>query len=204
VVGGPQSVREEEDAPPPAAATAGAGSSAPRAAGASTAAAAAAAAVAPPPGGPSCFLVFSESSQGSLFTHWSSQATMEGALASFVPTKAVPKFKLTANGGKSELVRDLQSNKKKVFEGFCGFARMAKSFAAPVAFLQSIESVRVAMYAADTSLGITRVGADPVPLSDKLVIACVPEGCSSFNGVQSMDTALFQQTGAKMGAALML
>ena len=40
----------------------------------------------------SCFLVFSESSGGSLFAHWSEE-TVDGALATFAAGKPVPKFK---------------------------------------------------------------------------------------------------------------
>ena len=51
--------------------------------------------------------------------------------------------------------------------------------------------------------GITRLApGESAGLADKLVVACVPEHAAGFEGVRSMDTALFQQTGAKLGAAL--
>ena len=63
----------------------------------------------------SCYLVFSESSGGSLFMHWS-ETPVEGALASFAPQKTVPKFKFTANAGRSEIIRDLGVKVKKFYE----------------------------------------------------------------------------------------
>ena len=41
-------------------------------------------------------------------------------------------------------------------------------------------------------------------LADTLVVAVVPENAVGFGGVRIMETALFEQTGQKLGAALML
>ena len=61
-------------------------------------------------------------------------------------------FKLTANGGRPELERNISRNKKKVFEGFCVFARQAKSFSAPLTFLSNIESgQQVSIYLSDAA-----------------------------------------------------
>ena len=171
-----------------------------------------AAAPAPKVGGPApgidgltCFLVYQEASQGSLIMQWSKEP-VAGALASFAPSKPVPKFKLTANGGRSELARDLNQNRKRLFETFCGFARQAKQFAAPLSFLANLAGVPVALYVSDKSLAVLRLdlGGDSISIADMNAVACVPELSSGFSGVSKMQTALFQQTGQKLGAAMML
>lgn len=52
-------------------------------------------------------MTFSPASQGTLFINWS-ETPVDGALAYFKPNKTVPKFKFTTNGGKSELIRNIQ------------------------------------------------------------------------------------------------
>ena len=49
--------------------------------------------------GVQCYLTFVDASHGSLFFHWSDEP-VEGALASYLPSAPVPKFKLTSNGGR--------------------------------------------------------------------------------------------------------
>ena len=137
--------------------------------------------------------------------HWSKEP-IPNALASFAPSKPVPKFKLTANGGRSELARDLNQNRKRLFETFCGFAKQAKQFAAPLSMLSNLEGVPVALYMSDKSLAVSRVeiGGESVSVGDMLVVACVPELSANFSGVSKMDTDLFRQTGQKNGAAMVL
>ena len=152
-----------------------------------------------------CYLTFSAASQGSLFMHWS-EAPIDGALASFAPTKAVPKFKLTANGGRSEVARDVGgANPKRFYEAMCGFTKQARSYAGPFTFLKHLDAVHTAIYLSDSALAIVKVApGDTVDLSDVLVVGAVPENALGFGGVLTMQTELFQQTAAKIGAAITL
>ena len=56
-----------------------------------------------PLSGLAAFLLFDQSGGGKLFMQWS-DGPVDGALACFVPIKAVPKFKLTSNAGRSDLI----------------------------------------------------------------------------------------------------
>ena len=151
-----------------------------------------------------CYMTFSESSNGSLFHHWSAMP-IQGALASFAPTKPVPKFKVTANGGRTEAMRDVTKDPRRFHNAMCGFVKLAKTYAAPFTLMKQSEAVKVAIYLSGTALDIARLDAgSTAELADKLVVATVPENAVGFGGVKTMDTALFQQTGQKLGAALML
>ena len=150
-----------------------------------------------------CYLVFSPSSQGSLLSHWSA-TPVEGALASFAPTKPVPKFKLTQNGGRSELLREVaKPGSKRLYEGVCGFVKMARSFGGSLTLLSQLDGRAVAIYLASKELSIARmeVGGEAIELGDKLAVAVLPEQAIGFGGVQRMETHLFQATGNKLGAA---
>lgn len=66
--------------------------------------------------GSGCYLTFSTASQGTLFINWS-EKPIEGALAYIKPNKPVPKFKFTTNGGRSELMRNIQGpNIKRYYQ----------------------------------------------------------------------------------------
>ena len=64
----------------------------------------------------------------------------------------------------------------------------------------------MAIYFGEAGNGLVKLelGGEPVTFEGKLVVAAVPEGSAGFDGVKRMDTNLFQQTGAKLGCALML
>ena len=85
---------------------------------AATAAAAVEEAVAPdataaavPETGRGCYLMAEETSGGTLNIQWSETA-VEGAIAFCNPTKNVPKFKFTQNGGKREVSRGTNTRTK--------------------------------------------------------------------------------------------
>jgi len=102
-------------------------------------------------------------------------------------------------------MRDVSKDPKRFHQAVCGFVKQAKSYAAPFTMISQAEAVKVALYLSDTALGITRLApGETCDLSDKLVVASVPENAVGFGGVKTMDTALFQQTGQKLGAAIML
>lgn len=71
-----------------------------------------------------CYLVFDTASGGALMTQWSETA-VDGAWAFFFPRKNVAAFKFTTAGGKSELIRGLAVNKKKLFIGWTQYVKLA-------------------------------------------------------------------------------
>ena len=84
-----------------------------------------------------CYLTFTDSSQGSLFTHWSTEP-VEGALASYVPAKAPPAFKLKQNGGRQELVRECGGPKIATFyQGYCQYLKAAGAAGGPFTVLEA-------------------------------------------------------------------
>ena len=104
-------------------------------------------------------------------------------------------------------MRDVSKDPRRWYQAFNGFVKAAKSYGAPLTFLSNLEgsTTRVSVFMSDTGLGIVKLTAgETVDLADKLVVATVPENAVAFAGVRSMDTGLFQQTGQKLGAALMI
>ena len=82
-----------------------------------------------------CYLDFNPSSGGTLLAVWSETA-VEDALAVFVPSTKPPRFKITSNGGRSEIGRGVGGpNKKKYFSGWVSFIRQAASFGGMLALL---------------------------------------------------------------------
>ena len=85
-----------------------------------------------------CFLVFSESNGGCFLTKWSF-VSVEGALASFVPSDVVPGHRYTTNGGISELCRNVGGpNVKKFFGGWLSFIRMGMNYEGGFVFLGNV------------------------------------------------------------------
>ena len=158
-----------------------------------------------------CYLVWSESSQGSLFTHWS-ETPVEGAVAKFKPRKAVPTFKISANGGRAELSRDCKKNPARFYSTICGFIKQARTFLGPFTFLAQGRAshvdlpFRAAIYLSSEALAIVKVqpGDEVESLADVLAVGVVPENATAFDGVLTMQTELFQHHAAKLGATLML
>ena len=80
-------------------------------------------------------LLFSEVNGGCFVLQWTDDPAPIGALATFVPQKPVPPYKLL-NEGKSELCRDIGGpNPKRWFEGWIAFIRVAYSFNGTVSLL---------------------------------------------------------------------
>ena len=63
--------------------------------------------------------------RGSFHMLWSREKHIPGALAAFVPQPgSVPTFRLTANGGRSELCRGMHGP-SEFFAGWCAFIKQA-------------------------------------------------------------------------------
>jgi len=168
----------------------------------------------PPPPSAVCYLLWQPDYHGSLWTHWS-ETPIEGALASFAavlrPAGPVPRFKLTQNGGRSELGREVNgANPKKFFQAMCSYYKLAYSLNAPISLHAAPSGCNaVAIYLSDAASNITRVvagGADApaVDLINAVAVAAVAEQASDFEGVMSMETQVFVQMGAARGAAMLL
>jgi len=71
-----------------------------------------------------CYLVWSEASDGSLIERWSKDV-VPGALARFIPQKAVPGYKYKRHGGNSELLRDIRVP-ARLFKGIATFCKTAR------------------------------------------------------------------------------
>ncbi len=73
--------------------------------------------------------LFSSPPLGVFYTHWSADTDASsslGALCSYRPEKAPPPFKVKANGGKSELMKDVTGGKKgRYYEGVAYFIKAA-------------------------------------------------------------------------------
>ena len=157
-----------------------------------------------------CYLTFTDSSQGSLFTHWSTEP-VEGALASYAPAKAPPAFKLKQNGGRQELVRECGGPKIATFyQGYCQYLKAAGAAAGPFTVLEADGHGHpglptVAVYMIDAAETITRCEAGKeYSLDGMKALAVLPAAAMDLEGVQKTLLAVFMQTASKAGAAIAL
>jgi|EP00908_Phaeocystis_cordata_P000917 hypothetical protein len=157
-----------------------------------------------------CYLTFTDSSQGSLFTHWSTEP-VEGALASYVPAKAPPAFKLKQNGGRQELVRECGGPKIATFyQGYCQYLKAAGAAGGPFTVLEADGHGHpglptVAVYMLDAAETITRCEAGKeYSLDGMKALAVQPAAAMDLEGVQKTLLAVFMQTASKAGAAIAL
>ena len=153
--------------------------------------------------GVQAYLTFSDSSHGSLFLHWSA-TRVEGALASFVPQAAVPQFKLTANGGRSEIMRDVGGpNPKRFYEGWASFVKSCRAFAGRFVFVANHKDVPVAVYMTDEHGNVLRVReGESITLERIVAVGVVPIAAVGISENVKLSLHLFQQQVAKIGAAV--
>ena len=157
--------------------------------------------VAPAPGqvGKGCYLVFDVASEGTLFLHWS-ETPVPGAVAYLNPQAAVPKFKYTSGGGRSELIRGFRGEtKKRLFEGFCSFFKLARDTGmSPVCLLTTEVVCYLRMQ--DGSVVALRPGV-ATPIAAAAAVVAVPHGCDAFEGAKTMAQDYFLGTGLREGAS---
>ena len=152
-----------------------------------------------------CYLTFTEASEGSFFLHWS-ETPVDNALASFVPGKPVPKFKLKSNGGRSELTRGIAGGDKKPFyKGWCAYVREAyKQQSKSLTFLSQAPENPVGLYLCKQDNTVVKVEFnEPVALpkdNDFVCVGVIPSVNPAFS-VQKMLPALFISAGEEHGAA---
>ncbi|QDZ25281.1 hypothetical protein HOP50_16g78290 [Chloropicon primus] len=152
----------------------------------------------------SAYLTFTEASGGAFFIHWS-ETPVEGALAAFLPSKPVPKFKLKTNGGRSELCRGVAGgNKKPFYKGWAAFVREAYKNSSKFTFLSDAAENPVGLYLCKQDTTVYKVDPDvPVELtkdSGFSVVGVIPSLNPAFS-IQKMLPSLFTSIGEEHGAA---
>jgi len=133
---------------------------------------------------------------------WSDDPPPPEALASFVPRKPVPPYKLN-NEGKSELCRDAGGpNAKKFYGGWVAFIRTAYQFDGTLTVLKNdVAHRRVALYTLHDDLKVTAVPMGSEVVFDALhALAIVPELNTDLD-VLKMDLGMFKQVGDRIGAS---
>mmetsp|Transcript_51868 Transcript_51868/g.91112 ORF Transcript_51868/g.91112 Transcript_51868/m.91112 type:complete len:185 (+) Transcript_51868:59-613(+) len=75
-----------------------------------------------PPDPKGAYLTWDETGMGSLVLVWSN-TKIEGALAFFAPTKAVPKFKFNPPSNKMKLVQEIQKRPQALYTGWVQFVK---------------------------------------------------------------------------------
>ena len=152
----------------------------------------------PPPRG---YLVFSEANGGCFELHWSAEPVVS-ALACFSPRKPVAEFKLAANGGRSELCRNVGGPDVKAFyNGWVSFVRVACKHEGSFTFLSNLPKQPVALYLAASGLAVTRLAEDGAVSFEGVRAVAVVGAKSNGLNVSRMETQLFLSVGAKLGSS---
>ncbi|SBT70317.1 conserved Plasmodium protein, unknown function [Plasmodium malariae] len=149
------------------------------------------------------YLIFDNASNGSLFIVWKKEK-VENALLYIRPTKPVAEFKFTSNSGKSELIRNLQSDKKLFFSGLCQFFKEAKDIKGVITLLPHFNDsfpIKVNFYFLKGNNVIPLKVNDPFDLEGVDAISVLPNGSSSLQ-VKTMKKDMFVCRGNAEGASL--
>ena len=150
-----------------------------------------------------CFLTFTSADTGMFKLHWSMER-VEGALAVFVPKKPPPAFKLRTHGGVSELTRDCGGpNPKRFYQGWTSYVKAARSFDAQMAQLANVPLLPVTVYLNDARFNVIKLGMGETTEFDGIKAAAVVGLLRTDLHVGKMQTQLFQQTGERVGAAVL-
>ena len=113
--------------------------------------------------GPACYLLFTEDRGGALLLQWS-ETPVDGALAAFVPAKPPPRFKLTANGGQSELKRGVgerasgsSTSLKAFYAAWASFIRAAFASGGRFFFMSNLPTNPVGVYLCQADSSVRKV-----------------------------------------------
>lgn len=158
-----------------------------------------------------CYLIYDNTSGGTLVLHYSHSHVPENAVGFWVPGKdrKIQEFKYDHDGGYVELIRGIvggEKNKRKYYSGWCQFIQLAKSFGGKVAKKQHFEQgLKVDVY------GYENGRVNFLDLDDKLrqvgdleAVAVVPQGNDRFKGVHALTQSVFLQYGNFEGASMLL
>jgi hypothetical protein len=177
---------------------------------------------------PRAYLVFDTGNAGTFFLQWTETAELlEGALAVFEPKGPVARHKLTTNGGRSELMRDVSGpgKSKRFFQAWIQFIKLANQAGGTFTFLGNVPAkVRpdlqlrlharclgidhlrndwrqpVAIFFNDTQTSVIKVPmSKPVDFTKIAAVAVIPALTTTLN-VLTMSAGNFVQVGESSGA----
>ncbi|GAB64683.1 hypothetical protein PCYB_022530 [Plasmodium cynomolgi strain B] len=149
------------------------------------------------------YLTFDNASNGSLFIVWRKEK-VDKALMFIRPTKTVAEFKFTSNGGKSELIRNLQSDKKLFYSGLCQFIKEAKDIKGEVTLLSHFNDtfpIKVNVYFLKGNNVVPLSIGVPFDLDGVDAVSVLPQGSSSLQ-VKTMKKDMFVSRGNSEGASV--
>jgi len=147
-----------------------------------------------------CYLVFDVANLGMLLSVWSEEP-IDVALAVIHPPGKMPKYKFTDRNGRSEIVRKIQDDHRKIFWGWCEFIKIGKEVKGEFELLD-IADVTVA-FNKFGSVETVEVG-NRYNVYDFSGVAVTNINNKPFDKVQTMSNANFVDIGIKEGAALSL
>lgn len=155
-------------------------------------------------GGVVGYLVSTESNQGTLSLHWGKDLPSDAGgtvLGKILPTKEVPGFKLTTNGGRTELSRaaNLGVGKQKYFEGWCSFIKTGIGFGSKLVVMSDLVQVYLHL-SGDTIKLVAKSGV--IDLDGVDAVAVIPKDCHDFKGIQKMSAMLFMEKGRVSGVGI--
>lgn len=139
----------------------------------------------------SCYLVFDVASLGTLFSIWSDEP-VEGAWAVIKPSKPVPRFKFTQKGGKSEIIRKIREDRRRLFQGWAEFIKSAKTYDGTFELLEPREVTVTFSHMGE----VFPIGTkEPVEVSKFSAVAVCGKDKDPFQNVKSMSNAQFLDIG---------
>ncbi|AFZ80536.1 hypothetical protein BEWA_033930 [Theileria equi strain WA] len=118
---------------------------------------------------PVCYLLYEGVDNGSFYLQWKASTGDElpTAVLLCVPTKTVPKFKITADGGKSLFSNKVVPDKMKFYSSICQFMKMAKDYKAKVQLLPgwiTILPFKSDLHCHHDDNRVVKVGTEPFDL----------------------------------------
>ncbi|KAL1504132.1 hypothetical protein AB1Y20_020253 [Prymnesium parvum] len=157
--------------------------------------------VAPPVNVMQCSLIFSSVNGGCFILQWSHGPLPEEALASFIPSKPVPPYKLKGDG-REQLIRDAGGpNARKFYEGWIAFIRTAAAYEGKLTLMKNLDFRPVALYTLDTEHAVRKH-----PFNEELgfvnlqAVAIVP-ALSRDLDVLKADVNFFKGAGERIGCS---
>ena len=118
------------------------------------------------------------------------------------PSKPIPKFKLTQNGGKfRELARGMRGPLvKKYYQGWCEFVKITNGMEATLLLLPGVEDVSIHLNYRDNKV-IRVTAGEPIGLTDVVAVSAGPRDTMTFK-VSSMVSSMFVQKANTEGAVV--
>ena len=137
-----------------------------------------------------------------------SESAVEDALAWYEPNKAPPKWKVTRNGGKSEIMRDMAGGTgeriKRYYQGWLAFLKDCKNSSGELTRAVSVGDIQdVDLYFINSRGLVNRIEREtPTALGDAVAFACVPKDKPCFKGGETQTPDFFINVGNREGASI--